>query len=44
MALQLLIAVVAAYMLGSIPPGIFWGWVLRKIDVRRHGSGRRRKG
>ncbi|MBN1247359.1 MAG: glycerol-3-phosphate acyltransferase [Anaerolineae bacterium] len=33
-------SIVAAYLLGSIPPGIFWGWVLKKIDVRRHGSGR----
>lgn len=40
MVLKVLTAVVAAYLLGSIPPGIFWGWILKKIDVRRHGSGR----
>jgi len=31
---------VGAYLLGSIPPGVFWGWMIRRIDVRRHGSGR----
>ena len=30
----------AAYLLGSIPPGIFWAWLFRHIDVRLHGSGR----
>ncbi len=34
------VAGMGAYVLGSISPGIFWAWVLRKIDVRQHGSGR----
>jgi acyl phosphate:glycerol-3-phosphate acyltransferase len=38
--LRILLAVVGAYLLGSIPPGIFWSWVARGIDVRQHGSGR----
>ncbi len=37
---QVLLAWVGAYLLGSIPSGLFWGWVLKHIDVRRHGSGR----
>ena len=33
-------ALLAAYLLGSIPPGLFWGWLIKRIDVREHGSGR----
>lgn len=29
-----------AYLLGSLPAGLFWGWVFKHIDVRRYGSGR----
>lgn len=29
-----------AYLLGSIPSGMIWGWVARRIDIRKHGSGR----
>jgi glycerol-3-phosphate acyltransferase PlsY len=29
-----------AYLLGSIPAGMIWGWVARRIDIRKHGSGR----
>jgi acyl phosphate:glycerol-3-phosphate acyltransferase len=35
-----LVAGVGAYLLGSLTPGVFWGWVMRHIDVRLHGSGR----
>ena len=28
------------YFLGSMPPGIFWAWVISRIRVRQHGSGR----
>lgn len=38
--LSVLLSVVGAYLLGSLPPGIFWSWVARGIDVRQHGSGR----
>ncbi len=38
--LKLLIAWGAAYLLGSLPPGILWARVLKRIDVRQHGSGR----
>lgn len=31
---------IVSYLLGSLPPGLLWGWIARKIDVRRHGSGR----
>jgi glycerol-3-phosphate acyltransferase PlsY len=31
---------IAGYLLGSLPPGLLWAWIARKIDVRRHGSGR----
>lgn len=40
MLVRMVGAGVAAYLLGSIPPGIFWGWLIGRIDVRRHGSGR----
>lgn len=40
MLVRMAMSLVAAYLLGSLPPGIFWGWLLKKIDVRRHGSGR----
>lgn len=29
-----------AYLLGSIPSGMIWGWIARRIDIRKHGSGR----
>jgi glycerol-3-phosphate acyltransferase PlsY len=29
-----------AYLLGSIPAGMIWGWIARRIDIRQHGSGR----
>ncbi|MFN2283073.1 MAG: glycerol-3-phosphate acyltransferase [Anaerolineae bacterium] len=29
-----------AYLLGSIPAGMIWGWTARRIDIRQHGSGR----
>jgi len=40
MVWKMVLAWVVAYVLGSIPSGIFWGWVTRHIDVRQHGSGR----
>jgi len=39
-AVKLFIAWAAAYLLGSLPPGILWAQVLKHIDVRQHGSGR----
>ncbi len=38
--MRIVIALIAAYLLGSIPPGLFWGRVIKGIDVREHGSGR----
>ncbi|MBN2390591.1 MAG: glycerol-3-phosphate acyltransferase [Anaerolineae bacterium] len=29
-----------AYLLGSIPAGMIWGWIARRTDIRQHGSGR----
>lgn len=29
-----------AYLLGSIPAGMIWGWIAKHIDIRKHGSGR----
>jgi acyl phosphate:glycerol-3-phosphate acyltransferase len=34
------IGAAGAYLLGSIPPGLFWSRLARGIDVRQHGSGR----
>jgi len=38
--INLLIADVAAYLLGSIPSGLFWAWAIKHIDARQSGSGR----
>ncbi|MGC9348245.1 MAG: glycerol-3-phosphate acyltransferase [Anaerolineae bacterium] len=40
MVLNLVLTAIGAYLLGSIPPGIFWSHVVSKIDPRDHGSGR----
>jgi glycerol-3-phosphate acyltransferase PlsY len=40
MLIKVLVAWVGAYVLGSIPSGIFWAWIAKHIDVREHGSGR----
>ncbi|MBN1920843.1 MAG: glycerol-3-phosphate acyltransferase [Anaerolineae bacterium] len=34
------VAILVGYLLGSLPAGLFWGWIFRQIDVRRHGTGR----
>jgi glycerol-3-phosphate acyltransferase PlsY len=38
--LQMLAVWLGAYILGSIPFGILWAYLMRRIDVRDHGSGR----
>ncbi len=35
-----LIVVPLGYLIGSIPFGLVVGWLFRRVDVRRHGSGR----
>jgi glycerol-3-phosphate acyltransferase PlsY len=37
---KVLAAWLAAYLLGSIPPGMFWAWIIKRVDVRKQGSGR----
>jgi glycerol-3-phosphate acyltransferase PlsY len=37
---RIVLVLIASYGLGSLPPGLLWAWIARKIDVRRHGSGR----
>jgi len=37
---KLLLVWGGAYILGSIPSGIFWAWLIKHIDVRHYGSGR----
>lgn len=39
MVVDLLIAIVAGYLLGSIPMGVLITRRLSKVDVRKHGSG-----
>jgi acyl phosphate:glycerol-3-phosphate acyltransferase len=39
-AWMVFLAAGGAYLLGSIPPGLFWSKLARGIDVRKHGSGR----
>ena len=38
--LKLLFGWCGAYLLGSIPSGMLWSWIAKRIDVREHGSGR----
>ena len=38
--LQMLFVWLGAYILGSIPFGMLWAYLMRRIDVRHHGSGR----
>ena len=38
--MRTIVALIAAYLIGSIPSGLFWGWIIQHIDVREHGSGR----
>ncbi|MBN1876624.1 MAG: glycerol-3-phosphate acyltransferase [Anaerolineae bacterium] len=38
--MKIILAILIAYLLGSIPPGLFWAWIIKHIDVRQHGSGR----
>jgi acyl phosphate:glycerol-3-phosphate acyltransferase len=35
----IIVAVFLAYLMGSIPTGYIFGKVLKKIDIREHGSG-----
>ena len=37
---QMLVVWLGAYILGSIPFGMLWAYLMRRIDVRHHGSGR----
>ena len=38
--LRLVLVWLGAYVLGSIPFGMLWAWLVKRIDVREHGSGR----
>ncbi len=40
MIMQLLGGWIGGYILGSLPTGLGWAWLLKRIDVRQHGSGR----
>lgn len=40
MVLKIVLVWAGAYVLGSIPSGIFWAWAIKHVDVRQHGSGR----
>jgi glycerol-3-phosphate acyltransferase PlsY len=40
MVWKYIVAGLGAYVLGSIAPGVFFGWTIKRIDVRLHGSGR----
>ncbi len=31
---------IGAYLLGSVPSGMIWGWIVKRVDIRQHGSGR----
>ena len=37
--LNILLAIIAAYLLGSVPTAVWIGKTFHKIDVREHGSG-----
>ncbi len=36
---KLIAAAVVAYLLGAIPFGLIFGWLMGKVDVTKHGSG-----
>lgn len=38
--MKMIVAALGGYLLGSLPAGLLWGWVFRRVDVRRHGTGR----
>ena len=37
--LKIVFAVIASYLIGAIPTAYIFGRVLKKIDIRQHGSG-----
>jgi glycerol-3-phosphate acyltransferase PlsY len=37
---RMILVWLGAYILGSIPFGMLWAWLMKHIDVRNHGSGR----
>jgi len=37
--IRLLISLILAYLIGSIPTSFIFGRILKKIDIRKHGSG-----
>ena len=37
--INLLISLILAYLIGSIPTSFIFGKILKKIDIRKHGSG-----
>ncbi len=39
MALQFILLIVIAYLIGSIPTSVWVGKIFFKLDVRDHGSG-----
>ncbi|MBM3288172.1 MAG: glycerol-3-phosphate 1-O-acyltransferase PlsY [Candidatus Eisenbacteria bacterium] len=36
--LDWIVAAIGAFLLGSLPSGLWWGRILRGIDIRQHGS------
>lgn len=40
MGIRIAFVELGAYLLGSLPAGLLWAWLLSHIDVRQHGSGR----
>ena len=37
--LDIILALLISYLIGSFPTAIIAGWLLKKIDIREHGSG-----
>ncbi len=37
--ISLLISLILAYLIGSIPTSFIFGRILKKVDIRKHGSG-----
>lgn len=40
MVVRIFLVWIGAYVLGSIPFGMLWAWLAKRIDVREYGSGR----
>jgi glycerol-3-phosphate acyltransferase PlsY len=41
--LNVLVIIILSYLIGSFPTGVIAGRLVKKIDIREHGSGKGRR-